>query len=1141
MIKNTSTNILLDPLKGFAAPAIAAMLLLWSAPTAQAGLNGAFLQGTTLDDGTTNLKITSYKAVKWSSASLDPGVFEHPTGNPTRLKVKANGDYFIALTAPITSNSNGNQRSVQSYVVFKNGTAIPEGSSRSTYIRHADGHSESTAHVHILLPGLSANDYIEVKTKRSTTNNVFDTFMQTTSLYAEKIATSRVAFSGTATRKVSGTNLNSGASGLQWTSGRKDSGFTHSANGHEITLTGAGKYLVFANIPIFGGVARGSIALEVKLNGIRISGGLAQQGYIRNAEGSKDGSVHWAGLVTATAGQKLTIDALQKAAGGTITVNSGEKASIFIEKLANTSDLYSATATGVGNGSSNWNPNSKETINWSTHETIDAGTYTHSPSSNAHQVTIKKFGDYLLLYNDALKDGNARGAPRVTVQVNGVDVPGAESKTHYNRRSSGHDESSASLVTLLPALAVNDVVTLSVEREARDGNTNDEVPAKLTLLLRPPLPNPAPTIQVTGNARTVPLTLSTTFKVGGTPTAVTGFAANDITVTNGTLSNFAGSGHTYTFKVTPTTDPATVTLAIANAAATGNGHGSLPLSHVIDFSQPITRPDDLTLWYQFDETTGATASDDSGGGHTGTLINMANDDWVPGKFGNALDFDGSNDSLQPPFAAHPFGTEVTIAFWAYGGTKLPNNNSVMESGNGNRALNIHFPWSNRNIYWDAGSNNSTDRVNQYASDAQYKGSWHHYAFTKNTSTGVQSIYYDGSQWASQSGKTRALATGGISYFRIGSYRNGGGHWHGKLDDWRMYDKVLSLSEIYAIAAGDVGAPSINGPLGTGLNAGLAVSISGFSAAVPVSAYPATWSATGLPSGLDINSTTGVLSGTPTGTGTVNATITATNSYGSANHTLALTFYAPPSAVTAAAASDLSLYGAKLNGSFADTSGTTCTATVYVDTSDKGTSNPSAWAHSFSLDTVTPGAISRVVSGLNIDTTYRYRFTVSNAGGGLVWSGTAGTFKTESGLSPPTLGNVTATEGPLAATVNGTISSTGGENPTVYLLWGDEDRGTDYADLNSWDNVVNLGLLGTGSFSSSLTDLQQGKVYFARVAATNVAGELVSQGVSVFTPDPPYPPVGGTGQPGIKEHIWDDVTGDDKLIPIDSANGYFTPR
>jgi hypothetical protein len=132
--------------------------------------------------------------------------------------------------------------------------------------------------------------------------------------------------------------------------------------------------------------------------------------------------------------------------------------------VAKTSDLYAATATGVGNGSANWNPDAKSTINWSTDETIDPLTYTHSTSSNAHQITIKKFGDYLLLYNDALKDGNARGNVRITVQVNGVDVPGATTKTHYNRRANNHNESSASLVTLLSELAVNDVVTVSVQR-----------------------------------------------------------------------------------------------------------------------------------------------------------------------------------------------------------------------------------------------------------------------------------------------------------------------------------------------------------------------------------------------------------------------------------------------------------------------------------------------------------------------------------------------------------------------------------------------------------------------------------------------------------------------------------------------------
>ncbi len=44
--------------------------------------------------------------------------------------------------------------------------------------------------------------------------------------------------------------------------------------------------------------------------------------------------------------------------------------------------------------------------------------------------------------------------------------------------------------------------------------------------------------------------------------------------------------------------------------------------------------------------------------------------------------------------------------------------------------------------------------------------------------------------------------------------------------------------------------------------------------------PITWTATGLPTGLSLNSSTGVISGTPTATGTSNVTITATDTCGS---------------------------------------------------------------------------------------------------------------------------------------------------------------------------------------------------------------------------------------------------------------------
>jgi hypothetical protein len=50
----------------------------------------------------------------------------------------------------------------------------------------------------------------------------------------------------------------------------------------------------------------------------------------------------------------------------------------------------------------------------------------------------------------------------------------------------------------------------------------------------------------------------------------------------------------------------------------------------------------------------------------------------------------------------------------------------------------------------------------------------------------------------------------------------------------------------------------------------------------------TWSATGLPEGVSINTSTGVISGTPTTEGVYNATITATNAFGSGNRALTVT-------------------------------------------------------------------------------------------------------------------------------------------------------------------------------------------------------------------------------------------------------------
>ena len=108
----------------------------------------------------------------------------------------------------------------------------------------------------------------------------------------------------------------------------------------------------------------------------------------------------------------------------------------------------------------------------------------------------------------------------------------------------------------------------------------------------------------------------------------------------------------------------------------------------------------------------------------------------------------------------------------------------------------------------------------------------------------------------------------------------------------------------------------------------------------------------------------------------------------------------------------------------------------------------------------------MLSGLTFNSTYRYRLAVENAGGSLGgpvpqvaspplpvcplphWA-TANASNTVSSLITPAAST---------ATLNGTLTSTGGENPTVFFVWGDNDAGANYASLSSWDNQVAMGVL-----------------------------------------------------------------------------------
>ena len=207
----------------------------------------------------------------------------------------------------------------------------------------------------------------------------------------------------------------------------------------------------------------------------------------------------------------------------------------------------------------------------------------------------------------------------------------------------------------------------------------------------------------------------------------------------------------------------------------------------------LVPPAGVIAWWKFDETSGTNAADASGFNHPGSVSGAT---WTAGRVNNSLSFDGNDVVTVPAAAGAGLSNEITVALWAYGNeAALPAQTVAFYAADaaGNKVLNIHLPWSDGTIYWDAGNSgtSSSDRLEQAASADEYEGRWSHWVFTKNAVTGEMKIYLNGAVWRSGStARTRWLAP--IASMTIGST------YRGQLDDFRIYNLALSGAQVLAL-------------------------------------------------------------------------------------------------------------------------------------------------------------------------------------------------------------------------------------------------------------------------------------------------------------------------------------------------------
>ncbi|MCP4609810.1 MAG: hypothetical protein GY845_13970 [Planctomycetes bacterium] len=188
-----------------------------------------------------------------------------------------------------------------------------------------------------------------------------------------------------------------------------------------------------------------------------------------------------------------------------------------------------------------------------------------------------------------------------------------------------------------------------------------------------------------------------------------------------------------------------------------------------------------------------TTADSSGNGHIGTVIDAT---WVPGKTGNALDFDGVDDYVK--IAADPsldnLGA-ITMSVWIF--PRLNNHLRVLDKGDGDKLLLVEGEpraFNGRIRY--AG----TDALSESVGNTIIANTWQHVALTWNQITNTIQLFHNGIEVLytiqnTGSGGVVDDTTYPLTIGAGGSLVNGT-FFNGIIDDVRIYNRVLDANDIY---------------------------------------------------------------------------------------------------------------------------------------------------------------------------------------------------------------------------------------------------------------------------------------------------------------------------------------------------------
>ncbi|MHC4088259.1 MAG: LamG domain-containing protein, partial [Planctomycetota bacterium] len=197
---------------------------------------------------------------------------------------------------------------------------------------------------------------------------------------------------------------------------------------------------------------------------------------------------------------------------------------------------------------------------------------------------------------------------------------------------------------------------------------------------------------------------------------------------------------------------------------------------------------DLAGWWMLDDGTGTTAADSSDNSNDGTF--EGDPQWVAGRIGGALDFDGDDwvNIGSPPELV--INGAITLTCWINPAALGGNQGLVgLDGGYTFKTLGTGLRFTTPGIL-DHSTTNTTLQ----------NGTWQHVAATFQPGQNEGLIFYLNGVESERMASSAMNA--GAGPFRIASNQFAGETFTGLIDDVRVYNNILSATEIEEIMLGE---------------------------------------------------------------------------------------------------------------------------------------------------------------------------------------------------------------------------------------------------------------------------------------------------------------------------------------------------